>query len=403
VKARHWASAGGGTTIAFVAIVVACAVAGGARFIGSAAIPVSGLAAVLTAMALCVTAACAPRFGTGAAIGAAFGLVPSVLSGTTWALSLPLATTHMRCGTADVGLPLLAAVAIFVGCVVAFPVSAMVNLAAPRLDRALSALAFAAVAAATVVVALGAASLRRPQPDDFGKLYDERLELDGGKTLTVAGVTYEYRTAGAEPNTCTLHISDAAGTRDEPLYAPGGACPALDVVRGPSLPAAVVRHGESVGETGVFALAGDGDVTVTGLRGRLGAPRGWVLCGALGLGFAALALGLGLHARRRVKVVRAAVEARHTGGGWVEVDGASRHVAALEHAPPGPVTVQLGAPRPATYRTGAAPDVLLVASAARADAIDTARAHVATWALVSVSVIAFTCAPLCAARLFGLL
>lgn len=348
----------------------------------------------------------APRFGVGAALGALFALTPSVLAGASWALGQPLLTTHFRCGTADMGLPFLAAIAMLGGCVVALPVSAFVSSRAARLNRAAMVLAAALVTVAVLVIVAALASWRRPQPDDFGRLYDHRVALDVGKTVRLGDVDVDYEPTpfgSSASETCHLHVAGPHGTRDEPVWAPEHVCPALEVVEGSNMPAVVVRRGTQVDESNLIAIEPGGELGVRDIASRVGAPHGWIVSSILGVVLAGLALARASASRRRRKVLEGTVEARHDGGGWVVVDGASRHVATLARAPAGPVMVRVRESRPSTYRDDAGPDVVLAWRGSRAEAIDATRARATAWALVAVSVTAFACAPLCAARVFGIL
>ena len=422
----HGAAAGGGTTVALCGTFVSFALAVGVRLLAGPLVPISGLAAILLSAILLTTMWRAPRFGIGAAIGAVLGLAPTALLGARWALRVPLVTTYLRCGTGDMGLPFVAAVFVLTGVAIALPVAALVESVGPSLHRVAFVLASALFVAAAVLQAVAVASLRRPDPDAFAKLAGARAPLDLGGAVTVEGDRLEYgrvHDGQAAPtdgyrvtrgtivralpsgDICTLQLSGTE--RDvaiDAVAADGVAtdpkCPALDVVPMPR-GYVVVRRGDPIDRA--VLVAPDGTLDVETFRGLLGAPRGWVACGAIGIVLAALALGLGRRALRRARALARAVEAHHRGDGWVVVDGSACHFAELDRATPGPVTVALetfGAP---TYRDVAARRVTLLARGSRGDAIAAARKHVTAWALVAASIVVIACAPLCAARLHGLL
>ncbi len=139
-----------------------------ALLLRAAAGPVFSIAAAASLLACAGVAIVASRRGglaVGAAIGAAFALAPNVLFGATWVLSQPLG--DIRYGAANVALPFAPIVTVFVGTTFAIPVAMLAQTVARDTLRALVTAAAAITVAGAVASGVGAASLRRPDPDAY--------------------------------------------------------------------------------------------------------------------------------------------------------------------------------------------------------------------------------------------
>ncbi len=300
----------GGSLIAAGVVVVAFALACIARITCGQIAPISSTAAVIASVSLCVMAWKAPpRVVVAAAIGTVFALVPLALVGTQAVLTEPLATTHFKCGTPDIALPLYGLVLIFTGSVVTFPVAALATYRTGVLNRVVLIVAPAVVLTGVVVTVLGFQSLRRPDPDAFLEAF-EQTTLEPGHTVVIGGTTLSYESHGTEgiparvleahsndsdvdpldisiETTCVVHVSSGVDhDADEPIGAPGDACPRLrlydqgaNLLVGtdfdvPALTWLVIRRSP-------FALSGSTGNTVIENRGaqrsesRRGLPGAW--------------------------------------------------------------------------------------------------------------------------------
>ena len=447
MKSRDWGAAGGGTSIAIAVAFASCSVAAVMHLLSTPVFSIAAFAGGLASLVALVVAWRSPRLANGAAIGTACALAPSIFVGCLAVGAAPLATTRLRCGTGDLAAPFVFALAVFLGAAFGLPVSALANRFGPKLHRVGLAFATAAWLASAAIVALGLASLARPQPDDFAQLLDEYVPLELGQTIRVGettlacerrsdavrqptpsdryGVGVDGRMVRLLPTNevCTLRISRGASTSRISLDAVDGSagggtsqapnderCPRLTVAHDPQSDVGLVMATSSPWTARPIAILGheypNDAVYASDFRGRLGAPRGWVVGGVLGFFLAAIALGAAFRAARRAGRLDRFLEATHGGGGWLTLDGATspRHVPALEGSEPGPVLVAPESPsRAATYRDDGSPRLRLVATGTRATVRDALRSRAFAWACVAIATLATTSAPLWAARLRGIL
>ena len=434
MKSRDWGAAGGGTSIAIAVAFASCSVAAVTHLLSTPVFSIAAAAGGLASLVALVVAWRSPRFANGAAIGTAFALAPSIFVGCLAVASAPLATTHLQCGTGDLGLPFVFAIALFLGAAFGLPVSALANRFGPKLHRVGFALATAAWLASAAVMALGVSSVRRPQPDDFAQLLADFSALDVGQTIRAGETTLAYERREdmvREPTTndrygvgvdgrmvrllptgeaCTLRVSRGAFVSHVSLDATDDRCPRLVAARDPRSDVGLVTAASSTWTAQPIAVFGDthpeDEIQASDFHGRLGAPHGWVAGGAFGVFLAAIALGAAFRAARRAGRLDRFAEATHGGGGWLTLDGATspRHVPALERSAPGPVLVaREGASRAATYRDDGAPRLRIVATGTRATVQDALRARAFAWACVAIATLATPSAPLWAARLRGIL
>ena len=143
-------------------------------------------------------------------------------------------------------------------------------------------------------------------------------------------------------------------------------------------------------------------VSLRDIAPALAPPHRWTLFGAAGAALALAWLVMGL--RVRPQRFAAAVDAQHSGDGWVHVEGSPpHHLPALATTPPGPVALLVDQPGRASYRHDGIAGHGAIAEAGHKDELvlrDHARqASFFAQALVTA---ALTLAPLAAAAAFGL-
>jgi hypothetical protein len=417
----------GGSLIAAGVVALAFALACIARITCGQIAPISSTAAVLASVGLCVTAWKAPpRVVVATAIGTVFALVPLALVGTQAVLTEPLATTHFKCGTPDIALPLYGLVLIFTGSVVTFPVAALATYKTRVLNRVVLVAAPAVVAMGALLMVLGFQSLRKPDPDAFLETFDETtLEPDTTLTFGTTTLWYETRLHDADwddhalvsETTCVVHVSSGADQdMDEPVGASGVTCPRLRLYHDkganllvgtdfekPALTWLVMRRSPFV-LSGSMGTVDRAEVTIHDLDGKLGAPRGWVFGAMAGLLFALVTIyGLFRTRRRAALLLATSMDAEHMGGGWVALASGRRFVPELATTSAGPVLVEEHWTRPATYRDDGAPKTILFVAGTRASLRAETSLACSAWACVAIATVVMTSAPLWVARLYGLL
>jgi hypothetical protein len=260
------------------------------------------------------------------------------------------------------------------------------------------------VGAATA--ALGVRSLTKPEPDSYLRLF-ERQKIDPGASAVVAGRSVLY---DATPRPAPL-LGDrkcvvAIGEERVGVYTFDDACPSIELAYDPvASHVLVLRDPDNpVGIVGSVAGHAPDVLGVADFRGRLGAPRAWVLGAVGGLAFAIGALAMALRFWRRARRLDDAVESNHAGGGWVAIEDAPRFVADLASRAPGPVLLLAhDATRWPTYRDDGAAKIFKAIPRSRAALRAEAHARMAAWALVAIASVATTSAPLWISRLFGIL
>ncbi len=313
---------------------------------------------------------------------------------------------------------------LFVGCVLALPFGVLVMRA--NFPRALLVMGIGVVMTSGVIASVGLVSLGRPQPDDYLSLYD-RVTLEPGGSVSLAGVPFTYQTtvkpaALLGERSCQLSATygDHVETRRvEATYSPtllADVCPRLRAYGDAASSVIVITSFDSDRAIAILptrsayiaepTLVGEQEVRVDDLVGRLGAPRMWVVTGVVGSLLGAVAVLLALRASRRRTQLQTAVDAHHTGGGWVSSDEhhvAPRYVPEIVGTSPGDVVVMRYAEQAPTYRRDGAPSSIHVVRGTRASLADEARARAAAWACVAVATSVMTSAELWVARLSGLL
>jgi len=357
------------------------------------------LAAALT---VGLTGARAPRVVYGVAIGSAMALLPLTLSAANEAA---MAVTSIPTRFVEPSARPLSP-EVFAPWIVLGLVTVPFSVAAYRVTRSWPRAWLGAGAAMTLgaaVIAVGGlAALRRPAPDDVARVLDRHVVLEAGGRATVGRAHFDYAAVPDEPlSTCRLRSPRTEDTLVETL---GGACPPL-VVRSAGAYAVVFRR-DALDPAAPIAIFEDGmrvaSVDVRMLA-RVGPPRAWAACAALGWLGALAALAAAARDARRARRLDRAVDAVHEGAGWVLVEGVRRHVGGLETAPAGPVAIELAESRAGpTYRTDGLPEGTLVGRGTRQlqrwDLVDRLAARVT----VAVTVALLTTLPLLVAQLDGL-
>ncbi len=387
-----------GSVVAFMTSMIALGIATVVHLATSW--PMAAIAAALASIALVGVAARArARVAMSAAIGVGCALVPILLVGCSWALTQPLA---MSAPSADFGLPFIAVLVGFLGSALGLSVSLVVR----YVPRAAPPLAAAAIVAGALVAALGVRSTSRPDPDSYFRLFD-RQRVNAGASGTLGSESFVY---DATPHPapllgdrwCALRVGDQQISVDASFDL--DTCPSIVVARDPrtGLVLVLAEKSDLVATRSAVTPAPDA-LFVEDFRGRLGAPRGWVFGALGGLVVALGALAMAIRARR-AREAEGAIEATHTGQGWVTLDGVPRFVAQLATRSPGPVVIAThDATRAPTYRDDGAAKIFKVTPGNLATLRAEARIRAAAWAFVAIASVAATSAPLWAARVFGLL
>jgi hypothetical protein len=390
-----------GTGVAFTTSMLALGIATVVHLATSWSL--AAIAATLVSIALVVVAARArARVAASTAIGVVCVLVPVLLVGCGWSLAQPLAM-GARSGTGDFGLPFIAVLVGFLGSVLGLAVSLVVR----RVPRVALPLGAAVVFAGAFVAGLGVRSTSKPDPDAYFRLFDrQRIDAGGSGALRSERFAYDATPRPAPllgDRWCALHVGDEPVAVDAVLDP--DTCPSIVVARDAKTGLVLVLGQDSrlIAAIGAISSYAPDVLYVDDFRGRLGAPRGWVL-GALGglvVALGALAMAIRM---RRARDVEGALETTHTGQGWVTLDGVPRFVAQLATHPAGPVVVAMhDATRAPTYRDDGAAKIFKVIPGNLATLRAEARIRAAAWAFVAIASVAATSAPLWVARVFGLL
>ncbi len=402
-KSPPYASALWGGALGLGVVVAALLIGTGVR-VAFAHASASVVSAAVTSIALVVIAWRWSRLATGAAIVTTFALVPLILLGASWVLSDPLVVMSFRCGTGDIGFPILAVAVVFLGGMLAFPFALFAN----KMHRALVLIAAVTVVASAITSVFGVLSLRRPEPDAFRALFTRGTTLAPGGTVVLGSRTFTWDTrvtpaAAMGERHCSLHASDG----DERIEVMNGdVCPRLNLLLDPTSDLVLVSidgNADGVAWFGRGSTYGR-NLVISDFPDRLGAPRAWVFGGVGGFVIAVFAFTRAIAARRRAKNVRA-IEAAHVGAGWVKVDDAPpRHLPELATHAPGPVVVlDARAVTNASYRDDGAPVELRVALASRESLRAAEYARAIAWSCVAIAAASASSMPLWTSRLFGLL
>jgi hypothetical protein len=340
-------------------------------------------------------------------------------------LSQPLVSSHTRCGTGDIALLFLGALAI----PVVFALATLAQLCFPFRVRGVHvATSWLAVLAAMVALVLCLWRVRRVAPDEYVGSLEEypsdsapwfRIRYDGRPTPEApsGGCMLSLRQDAYDQSPADLRaLQDFGAAHDDSLPGPStrkladrcdGIVVHLD--RGNSVAVVEVPGDTFPGNT--FALRRDGGIDPTDVRidqvsSSLRPPTGWIA--SLGVG-ALLALGLALAAvveRRRAEAWRSAIPGTHRGEGWVVFDDHAPpiHFAAAAALPVGPVSVRMGAQPESGYRVhGGVDGSAWIASATLA--VILVRAELRSTDLLALAklVALVTLAPVAAAAAVGLL
>src|SRR6185312_12120246 len=350
VKSPAWAAASVGTSAAFGVALAAAALAVLFRAMSPPAFSISAASAIAASGALAVLAWRAPRVAIGAAIGVTFGLLPNEIYGCVNALTAPLATMTGPEGSGDFGVFFVGAVIVFLGCVAALPIAALVSAVGRRAPAGFIAVAAAATLASMLVTAFGLASMRRPEPDDLVDVFDDNAQVEVGEHATVGGTTlsYERTREGLRPlrpgddigwgvgpdgqpvqllptgEMCILHLSGDTATTEVALNPTIDAqCPQLGVYHDKRSGAGIVvafgvAFASSSGKSSmgrplaIFGPQGERrEIRVGDVAGELGAPRAWTFGGCVGLVLAILAVAAAIVARHAGRMLDGGVDATH--------------------------------------------------------------------------------------------
>jgi len=232
-------------------------------------------------------------------------------------------------------------------------------------DRAIRTVAFGATGLALVAFAFAAVRMARPDPDTYLASLEPVAELQGDAHATILGREYRYErgTPSAPIPVRTFEGGNVLPPRvdctvlglDEPkvLYAPAGTCAPLRfrVDRGRDI---VVVDSPPDADLGRFAFRpSTGETTAISpatVADHIAPPIGWTVGAGLGGLIAAACVLAARRLRRRAAAIDAR-EAKHAGGGVVELaTGETLRVDAAAGLPLGPVVLGNVGERLPTYR-----------------------------------------------------
>jgi hypothetical protein len=355
-----------------------------------------------------------PRAGVLAACHA-LAWAPVLAAGAWSSIDEALVSRPVRgCGT---GLMAFLMVALPAGGVVLLVLGLVAGLLFIRraTDRAIRTAAFCASGLALVAFAFAVVRVARPDPDTYLASLEQVAELHASTSAQIAGRTYRYepgtpidptpvRTADGKGDVLSARVDCILAGLSEPMtfYSPSTSCANLrfrvdrghdlGVVDAPSMQyGLVVAFRPSTGET----IA----ITPTTISDHIAPPIGWTIGAGLG-GLIGAACVLAASRARRRAAAMVAREAKHTGGGMVELEtGETLRVDAAAGLPLGSVVLTDHAEQLPTYRQAGTPTFGAARSGTLADLRGDLTDLAASLDAVAIAAAALGAAPLLVARL----
>lgn len=330
----------------------------------------------------------------------------------------------VHCGTATLAFLMLA-----------FPVGGMMLLVAGigagalivrrGTDRALHVVAVSSTALALIAFAFALPRIGRPDPDTYlrslevgAKMHEGDVALVAGRTFTYARVpvpdVYPQERADSTSGEATNGEAMLAGTQCElvgaaermPYFTGSAPCPTLRILLDRPHDIAVVEaHFAGTDGTSVMAFRpSDGEaigVPVQQVSDRLAPPIGWTLGAGFG-GLAGLAFVLAASRARRRAAALDGIDARHAGGGFVELpNGEQLRVDAAASLPIGNVVLGGAERQMPTYRIMGVPTFAAAWPGTLAELRAKSTDLAASLDAIAIATAALGATPLVIARILG--